>query len=703
MKEIISVDEMQRGSISFRPHARLIRLLGDELISDEIMALVELVKNGYDADASHMQISLHGITDPLTGYISIRDDGEGMDLFTLLHIWMEPATTHKRKRHRNKQRTGRGRILLGEKGVGRFAADKLGAELELVTRNRADEKELVLQVSWHHFDDDDTYLEDVRSNWLAREPVEFPGEQHGTRLIIRSLRVAWTQEMVSRLYNGLSRLISPFAWKTDFVIEIDCPEFPSVQGKVVNRLLETAPYRLSGSIDEEGYLFSDDQQEQSVDLCALCHDHFITSGIRRSPVCGSFRFSLNVWDLDLLPGKGAGIDRTLRETIKSFCGVSIYRDGFRIWPYGEKDDDWLELNQRRVNNPTLRISNNQIIGFIEITHEENPDLKDRTSREGLIDTAAFFDLKALVLAALSLLEASRFNQRHQVTLSRPVVEAEKDDLLSYLSGVSSQSSDSVQQQSLSRTAREIERLYRQKLDQERERYDRVSALAGVGVAAELLTDALAQQVNATVTVLHILQGEAQADTNPRLRQMVDVLATHMSQIHEQLDLMEPLYHPQDQLNAPVDIRGAVYDVLAAMSHRLNEARTQVSLESHESLTVRLSRGYLMQATMIVIANALEAMREAAIEKPQLEIRIIADKEFQGILIANNGPAIPDQYHKLIFEPSFSLRKAGRGLGLHVARDLLATCHCTLELAEAGATELPGPCFRMRFDRRRVAK
>jgi signal transduction histidine kinase len=700
MKEMIPTNE-QGGSISFRPHARLIRLLGDELISDEIMAVAELVKNGYDADASRVEITLQHVTDPLDGCICIRDDGDGMDLFTLLHIWMEPATTHKRKRHRNKQGTTRKRVLLGEKGVGRFAADKLGGELELVTRDRSADKELVLQVHWHHFDDDDTYLEDVRSNWHAREPIAFPGEQHGTLLVIRSLRTAWTLDMVNKLYNGLSRLVSPFAEKTDFVIEINCPDFPSVQGKVVNRLLETAPYSLSGMIDKEGYFSSIDAQVPSIDLGSLCHDHFLSSGKRRSPLCGPFRISLHVWDLDIQPGKGVGVDRAQREAIKSFCGVSIYRDGFRIWPYGEKDDDWLELNQRRVNNPTLRISNNQIIGFIEITHEDNPDLKDRTSREGLIDTTAFFDLKTLVLAALSLLEASRFNQRRQFTLSRVIVEEEKDDLLRYLSQVSSQDSNSAQQQSVRGTTREIERIYRQKLKQEQERYDRISALAGIGMAAELLTDALTKEVNNTVTLLRILQGEAQVNPNPRLLQMVELLTKQMSQIHEQLALTGPLYHPQSQMNEPVDIREVVYDVLSAMKHSLNEVKVQVSLESNTNLTMRISRGYLMQAIMIVIANALEAMKEAAINEPYLTIQIGTNKEFQGILIANNGPAIPDQYRHLIFEPSFSMRKTGRGLGLHVARDLLATCHCTLELAEGAVSPLSGPCFRIRFDRRRL--
>ncbi len=689
----------QSGLVSFRPHARLIRLLGDELISDEIMAVVELVKNGYDADARHIWIDLEHITDPANGCISIRDDGDGMDLFTLLHVWMEPATTHKRKRLRNKERTHQGRVLLGEKGVGRFAADKLGTELELVTRSKSSDQETVLQVFWHHFDNEDKYLEDVKSSWREQEPVIFPDEQHGTLLTIRSPRMAWTQDTVSRLYNGLSRLVSPFAEKTGFVIEISCPEFPQVQGKVVNRLLETSPYHVSGCIDAEGRFIPDNQQEQPVDLRALCSGHFLLpSGEKRTPLCGPFEIALHIWDLDIQPGKGTGIDKARRDVIRSFCGVSIYRDGFRVWPYGERDDDWLELNQRRVNNPTLRVSNNQIIGFIEITHDDNPELKDRTSREGLIDTPAFFDLKALGLAVLSLLEAERFNQRHQVTLSRALVEEKQDELLSYLSTIVSSEPGNAQGQY--NATREIERLYRQKLAQEQDRYDRLSVLAGVGMAAELLNEALAREVNDTVTLLQTLQGEAQIGTGERIKPLIGMLTEKMQMIYERLDLTEPLYHPQRLLNEPINMKQAIYDLLVAIKQRLKDARVRVRLECETDLTVRTSRGYLMQAMIIVIVNALDAMSEAQTADPCLAIQVVAEKEAYGIMIANNGPAIPTQYRKLIFEPSFSMRQAGRGLGLHVARDLLAICNCSLELGE-DASLLVGPCFRIRFDGRRV--
>jgi len=685
----------QRGSVPFRPHARLIRLLGDELISDEVMAIVELVKNGYDADASHVMVMLGHISDPQQGWISIKDDGSGMNLHTLLHEWMEPATSHKRGRNGGKAKTTRGRIQLGEKGVGRFAADKLGAELELVTKHADVEEELFLQVNWQHFDHD-TYLDDVKCSWHTREPVVFPGDHHGTLLTIHSLRTAWNQDMVTRLNNGLTRLVSPFTRSADFTIEIHCPEFPSISGRVINPILETAPYRLSGVVDGNGVLSRHDGTDQTVDLRPLCHSHFLSSHDEmRLPCCGPFALALHVWDLELQFGKGAGIDRTLREAIKASSGVSIYRDDFRIWPYGEKDDDWLELNQRRVNNPTLRISNNQIIGFVEITHEDNPDLRDRTSREGLIDTQAFFDLKALVLAALSLLEAERFDlRRQQISSVKPAADKEEHDtVLQYLSQIQADNTN----QSIHAITREIARLYRGKLEQERVRYEQVARLAGIGLAAELLTDAFSREVGNTVILLRTLQGEARTGTISQIQQLVDALTARMAIINEQLDLMEPLYRPRLQENEPVDVRGAVYDTVSLLRHRLIAANTRVALGGSQNLTVRINRGHFMQVLMIVLDNAIAALKEASTTDSCIEIQVVEDSS---ILIADNGPGIPHTYHKLIFEPYFSARKAGRGLGLHVARDILAVYNSSIDLAP-GKSSLRGACFEIRFDRRRL--
>lgn len=691
----------QSGSMPFRARARLIRLLGEELISDEVMAVVELIKNGYDADAQRVAVTIENTADPSTGRISIRDDGYGMDLQTILYGWMDPATPRKRARDGSKIRTPMGRVQLGEKGVGRFAADKLGSELELVTRPPGSLDEIVMRVGWHHYDHD-RYLDEVENTWFTREPVEFPGEAHGTLLLIHALRARWDQDLVGRLYNGLARLVSPAAGGMDFVIDLHCPDFPLANGQVVNRLVESAPYRLAGRIETSGVLHADILSDNTVDLRTLCHGHFVTSaGELRMPECGPFGIALNIWDLEPLTGRGFGVDRGLRESIKAASGVSIYRDGFRVWPYGEKDDDWLELNQRRVNNPTLRISNNQIIGYVEITHADNSDLRDRTSREGLVDTPAFFDLKALVLAALSVLETARFARRRELIGTRPLASREGDDeVLQSLARVRGSTGRGDGGPALRATLKEVEQLYRARLAQDRTRYDQVSRLAGVGMAAELLTDAFSREILNAVTLLRILQGESRVGVSPQIQSLIRDLAARMETVNEQLDMMAPLYRPSMQANEPVSMRGIIYDVASIFAGRLVETGTRLSLVGQADLTVRLNRGHLMQILMILIQNALQAMGEVEVPDPYITIELINGPDWSGLRVADSGPGVPVAVQGLIFEPYFSTRQAGRGLGLHVARDILAGYNSTIQLVTAHSP-LPGACFEVRFDGRRL--
>ena len=134
--------------------------------------------------------------------------------------------------------------------------------------------------------------------------------------------------------------------------------------------------------------------------------------------CGPFTFSISAWDLDR-----AALDfflekasitlgpRDFRRTIRDHSGISLYRDGFRILPYGEPDNDWLRLDRRRVNNPTLRLSNNQILGSVQITADRNPDLRDQTNREGLVSNEAYTHMQHVVVELLSYFETRRFAAR----------------------------------------------------------------------------------------------------------------------------------------------------------------------------------------------------------------------------------------------------------------------------------------------------
>lgn len=153
-------------SYIFRPKARIMVLLGDQLIKNHTLALFELVKNSYDADANKVDLQLNDI-DTTNGSIEVEDDGNGMALETIVNVWLEPANSHKADARSKGVKTRKGRLPVGEKGVGRFAVHRLGRKITMITRSQGC-KEVVVNIDWDEFLRNE-YLGKVRISHMARE------------------------------------------------------------------------------------------------------------------------------------------------------------------------------------------------------------------------------------------------------------------------------------------------------------------------------------------------------------------------------------------------------------------------------------------------------------------------------------------------------------------------------------------------------
>ncbi|WP_049160950.1 ATP-binding protein [Micrococcus luteus] len=450
------------GRGALRPRARLLRTLGNDLISSDKVALIELVKNSYDADATTVLVRFQGPLHSGAGRIEVWDDGHGMDVPTLQRTWLEIATDTKRR----KPKSDGGRRVLGEKGIGRLAAARLGDELLLVTR-KADAREVNLLIDWSQFDKEDAYLDEIEVAWEIGDPDVFSQEGqaafvfsesdsetwrrgHGTLLRMEKLTHPWSADDFIELRTALTRLIRPRpadlgettdaikagdsnegqkATQPDFQIFIELEDVPEpLQGFAgpidPSADLRTPHYQLSGSVDANGVAtLRYFQQEPALD--ENLGTQTLWNNDKRAPEAGPFAFEISVWDRDkealqrtLTTSSPEGPPPTpkdlkgFRETLDDVAGVSIYRDGFRVLPFGESGDDWLGLDHRRVQNPTLRLSNNQIVGQVFISADANQGLKDQSNREGFLAGTAYSDLQALVRAALNELEGRRYKVRH---------------------------------------------------------------------------------------------------------------------------------------------------------------------------------------------------------------------------------------------------------------------------------------------------
>ncbi len=414
----------------FRPRARLLSILGEQLISDQTVGLIELVKNAYDADATRVEIDLLNLTVAETTQIIIRDNGSGMTREDIEQKWLSPAVNHKERQKKARQRTPLGRLPIGEKGVGRFAAQKLGHKFQMISRS-VGSSEVVVQIDWDDFEREDTYLDDVTLTLYEREPVLFTEGATGTILLIEEARTLWTEPMVARVQRALRRLQSPHQGqnKIDFQISFSCPDFPAYQNISNSDILDRAHYVFAGLVSEEGVLDYEYSCHHPVvaerlavvdnyDLMPAAKDEMSSPGHNSA---GPFYLNFYVWDRTQEFLNQSGVSRA---DLDAMAGVSIFRDGLRVLPYGEPGNDWLDLDRERINAPSERIGNQQIIGFVEVFQENTPDLRDKTNREGLIDNAAFRDLRALVRAAINVFISQWLQDRQKMGKRSKTTERE---------------------------------------------------------------------------------------------------------------------------------------------------------------------------------------------------------------------------------------------------------------------------------------
>ena len=402
------------GASTLRPRARLISLIGEDLISDEAVAVVELVKNSYDADARRVSVRF----DADESRLVVEDDGHGMSLDTVLQTWFEPGTVSKKRTERSPM----GRVYQGAKGIGRFASARLARSLYLESRTGPESAGVVVLFDWGAFDDE-SYLDEVEVAWEERRSLDLG---RGTRLTLDGLRQQWREDDYRELHSRLSRLISPFREVTDFIIELHIPGHPEWSGQVqAPILLAKPPYQLNGSVDEHGFFDG-----------TLMHNGTVVKQITRkklvgkdeAPACGSFLAEIRAWDRDRegLDPIATRLDQTIteiRRTLNDYSGVSIYRDGFRVYPYGQRGNDWLRLDNRSRQNPVLRLANNQIVAAIKISRDANPDLRDRSTREGLVLNDSYRALEEWFVEVLEEIETYRYGVR-----PRRQTEAAKEPL-----------------------------------------------------------------------------------------------------------------------------------------------------------------------------------------------------------------------------------------------------------------------------------
>ncbi len=705
--------------LPIRPAGRLILTIGRDLIKSPAAAILELVKNAYDADSPSVNVSIVADRTTRKVAISVKDAGHGMTESIVKDSWLVPATGDKLKR----KRSPKGRVLQGRKGVGRFAAAILGENLRLETT--ANDTKTTVSLDWRMFEEAQ-YLDTVKVKVLS-ETVSAPS---GTTLEIvgsDGYLEQWSEKQLDRMEYELKKLIPPTAEDSSesafsgrpFSIWLTISGFGN---KDINEALQPFPllslfdYRIFGTLSSDGHgeLVYACQKLPNIQEEHIVADFGATG-------CGNLRFDIRVYDRDRTSieqlikrgfhdekGKYAD-DLTARSVLSAASGIGVYRNGFRISPLGDAENDWLELNKKRVQAPSKCIGSDQVIGCIHIESEEASGLIEKSARDGLRENSAYEGFKRCASQVINCIESRRFAFRQKEGYGRKLQKLGVklafafafDDFRARVTKELRKSKVSA------KTISEIERFISAKETEQAQVLDDVESAIAL------------YQGQATLgKVINVVIHEGRRPLNYLKNQIPNIRYYHKKYNHSKdvsdfnevdrlltgtegqikcfADLfgrIDPLAISARKNQREESIKSIIDDSLKVFENELAAHQIIPEVECDAGLTVKCWRQDLQAVFVNLIDNSIFWMSEkkSATRKISIVVEVNPDGELQ-MDYRDTGPGIPDDLieSEIIFEPNFSTKVTGTGLGLTIAGEAAQRNHFQL-LALSSRT---GAYFRL---------
>ena len=690
------------NQIQFRIHPRVFAALGADLVTNDVVAVIELVKNSYDAYATRVDV-IFGNDEKLGRYLDIVDDGVGMNRETLEEAWCVVATPYRLQnpivsKGRNTRR------VAGKKGLGRLSAARLGNKLEMLTKS-ASEPCWLVSVDWS-----DLSIEESLASCFAkceRFAGTLPFEETGTRVRILNLKSDWDIEQITDLEENLARLISPFAKVDDFSIHLSAPDTDRENLSIeiiAPDFLNYPPYAIRGHVTADGevkakYEFkpvSGGRPRQ----CAVArtwtdiHKASDIAGKLRAgePGCGPFEFEIRAWDIgsddtreiaeryDIAKGN-------IRKAIRTNKGISVYRDGILVLPKSEEGRDWLGLDLRRVSRVGTRLSTSQIVGYVSISADKNKEIEDTSDREDLAKNPAVLAfqeiLKEGIVSALEVeRDIDRLKPSDQVKLQALLDGVSATELVQEVSTLAEEGGDA--EDALVRVQDFSARLELVR-DALKTRFVYYSRLATIGTIAQMLVHEIRNRTTAIGlffrSVKNSLLGQADEETRNRL-----TLAESSVQALEKLaDTFAPLASRGFRRGRRDSIvQESISRCLSLVDGDIKREAVKVNQPLSSHTRVAVDPGELDTIILNLLLNSLYWLPKGD-RSPRLEITVrrLQDGRRARVTVSDSGAGVADEDAERIFLPGVTRKPGGIGMGLTVAAELVSDYGGKLSLVQPG--------------------
>ena len=673
-------------------HPRVFAALGADLVTNDVVAVIELVKNSYDAFAKNVWIRFDE-DDNSDKFIEIEDDGFGMNRYTIENIWSVVATPFK---HDNPYVVSgaKKRRVSGEKGLGRLSVARLGYDLEMSTKSLS-EPCWKVEVNWEDISDANS-LESCYISCVKCNRVALLGNT-GTLLRISKLRSHWNDEMVNDLKENLARLIPPFDKTGDFLIHLDDATADVYRPIQIEspKFLSYPKYSITGDHDSKGnlscsYRFnSTDKNKGRITELTMTWAQILSAAKARNDdisqlnpnnsICGTFDFEIRAWDIDSEDVSKVSEDfniakSIIRKAIRAHKGISVYRDGILVLPKSDNAKDWLGLDLRRVSKVGTRMSTNQIVGHVSISADENPGITDTSDRERLAATTAVREFEIILKAAIGFLENERDIDRIRPEREKPLEnlfeELSAEELLAEVMTIAEEgapASDAVP----------VLQAFNKSLDRARktiqQRFVFYSRMATVGTIAQMLIHEIRNRTTIFGSFLRLIKKSF--DPLP------DNVSKSFSSADKAIDSLESMADTFTPLanrsfrrrKRNSNLKESIQECINLQGKAIDKMNIDVHLAKSVDVRVAVDPGELDAVLLNLISNAVYWLSESEPAKRRLKFKAysISNGERIRVHVDDSGPGIRDDVVEKVMWPGVTKKPDGIGMGLTVASELVS--------------------------------
>lgn len=661
---------------SFVIMPRVIAHLGEDLIKDESIALLELVKNSYDAGATVCHVDFVFDVWGKLERICVEDNGSGMDLDTIESVWLVIGTDNKKKQL---SADSQGRVPLGEKGIGRLGVHKLGRRIKLFSKSRND-KEVYVDIDWKRLAESKE-IDDFKVDYGHQNAtLHFNDGQTGTIIEISDLKGEWNRRKLRTIFRNLTSLNSPFVNQSDsFEVKVTTQGSNPFAGLPnLQEILDAGMYFghcvMRGSrVEEFRYQFKPWSNLDKIDgrIVDNLDDYDRTiihrveeeadnnKLIKRDEILdlsqygiGKIEFDIVIFEKDNAIFNLMNLEkRALNDYLKNNSGIRVYRDNMRVFNYGEPGNDWLGIDQRRLNRAGGSISNNIIIGSVSLDRHTSLSLREKTNREGFIEDEPFFAFVDAVRYALDLV----VSQRNQ----------DKFNLMSVYKQGKQQSTEPVIGE-----LSEVITLIKDKVEDEADQKEILSYLYRMENQYNEVRDTLIHSANIGINL-----GGAVHELEKQMASLKGFIRSgNIEKIKEVAELLDSIIERYASMMVkseikPTDLSQIIKLVIDHNMFRFQDHKIRLfSNYKKDSLWASLSKTETISALNNLIDNSIYWVCRARQENRKMGIYLTDSIQgYASVLVCDNGPGfkLPSELAVRPFVSGKPLNE-GMGLGLYIS-------------------------------------